>query len=150
MTTLEPQDANFEAKIRASFARQGLMTNIGAKLVSVSAGEVEIEIAWREDITQQQGFVHGAVIAAIVDTACGYASLTLMPPDVEVVTVEFKINFIAPAIGDKMIARGRVTKAGKTLTVCAGDAFAIKDGKEKLVATLQATMMAVEQKFNSR
>ncbi len=145
MTNLETQDPNFEAKVRASFARQGLMTNIGARMVKILPGEVEIEVAWREDLTQQQGFVHGAVIAAIVDTACGYASFTLMPPRVEVVTVEFKINFIAPAVGDKMIARGRVTKAGKTLTVCTGDAFAVKDGKEKLVATLQATMMTVKQ-----
>jgi uncharacterized protein (TIGR00369 family) len=143
MTNFEPQDPNFEAKVRGSFARQGLMTNIGARLTSILPGEVEIEVAWREDITQQQGFVHGAVVAAIVDTACGYASFTLMPAGVEVVTVEFKINFIAPAVGDKMIARGRVTKAGKTLTVCSGDAFAVKDSKEKLVATLQATMMTV-------
>jgi uncharacterized protein (TIGR00369 family) len=145
MQIFEPQDPNFEAKVRASFAQQGLMTNIGARIVKVLPGEVEIEVAWRTDITQQQGFVHGAVIAAIVDTACGYASFTLMPSGVEVLTVEFKINFIAPAVGDKMIARGRVTKAGKTLTVCAGDAFAVKDGKEKLVATLQATMMTVRQ-----
>jgi uncharacterized protein (TIGR00369 family) len=119
------------------------MTNIGARITSILPGKVEIELPWRDDITQQQGFVHGAVVAAIVDTACGYASFTLMPADVEVVTVEFKINFIAPAIGDKVIARGQVTKAGKTLTVCSGDAFAVKDGKEKLVATLQATMMTV-------
>jgi uncharacterized protein (TIGR00369 family) len=145
MTNFETQDPNFEAKVRASFARQGLMTNIGARIIKLLPGEVEIEVAWREDITQQQGFVHGAVIAAIVDTACGYASFTLMPPGVEVLTVEFKINFIAPAIGDKMIARGRVTKAGKTLTVCTGDAYAVKDGKEKLVAALQATMMTVKQ-----
>lgn len=147
MTNFETPDPNVEAKIRASFARQGLMTNIGARLSSILPGEVEIEVAWREDITQQQGFVHGAIIAAIVDTACGYAAFSLMPPNVEVVTVEFKINFIAPAVGDKMIARGSVTKAGKTLTVCAGDAFAVKEGKEKLVATLQATMMAVKQNF---
>jgi uncharacterized protein (TIGR00369 family) len=145
MTNFETQDPNFEAKVRASFAQQGLMTNIGARMVKIVPGEVEIEVAWRADITQQQGFVHGAVIAAIVDTACGYASFTLMPPGVEVLTVEFKINFIAPAVGDKMIARGRVTKAGKTLTVCAGDAYAVKDGKEKLVAALQATMMTVKQ-----
>jgi uncharacterized protein (TIGR00369 family) len=144
MKAFEPQDPNFEAKVRASFARQGLMTNIGARLLTVLPGEVEIEVAWREDITQQQGFVHGAVIAAIVDSACGYASYSLMPADVEVLTVEFKINFLAPAIGEKMIARGRVTKAGRTLTVCAGDAFAVQDGKEKLVATLQATMMTVK------
>jgi uncharacterized protein (TIGR00369 family) len=145
MTNVEPQDPNFEEKVRASFARQGLMTNIGARIVMVLPGEVDIEVAWREDITQQQGFVHGAVIAAIVDTACGYASFTLMPPGVEVLTVEFKINFMAPAVGDKMIARGRVTRAGKTLTVCTGDAYAVKDSKEKLVATMQATMMTVKQ-----
>jgi uncharacterized protein (TIGR00369 family) len=139
----QPQDPNFETKVRDSFARQGLMTNIGARLTSILPGEVEIEVAWRPDITQQQGFVHGAVIAAIVDTACGYASFTLMPASVEVLTVEYKINFIAPAVGDRMIARGRVTKAGRTLTVCSGNAFAVKDGKEKLVATLQATMMTV-------
>jgi uncharacterized protein (TIGR00369 family) len=145
VTNFEAQDPNFEAKVRASFARQGLMTNIGARIVRVLPGEVDIEVAWREDITQQQGFVHGAVIAAIVDTACGYASFTLMPPGVEVLTVEFKINFMAPAVGDRMIARGRVTRAGKTLTVCTGDAYAIKDGDEKLVATMQATMMTVKQ-----
>lgn len=145
MTTFESPDPNFEAKVRASFARQGLMTSIGARIVTILPGEVEIEVAWREEVTQQQGFVHGAVIAAIVDTACGYASFTLMPPHVEVLTVEFKINFIAPAVGDRVIARGRVTKAGKTLTVCTGDAYAVKDGKEKLVATMQATMMTVKQ-----
>ncbi|MBI3652995.1 MAG: PaaI family thioesterase [Acidobacteria bacterium] len=146
MPNIETPEPNFAAQVRASFARQGLMTNIGACLTSILPGEVEIEVAWREDLTQQQGFVHGAIIAAIVDTACGYAAFTLMPPDVEVVTVEFKINFIAPAIGDKVMARGRVTKAGKTLTVCAGDAFAVQHGKEKLVATLQATMMTVTHK----
>jgi uncharacterized protein (TIGR00369 family) len=149
MTGVEPQDANYEAKVHASFARQGLMTNIGARLMKVLPGEVEIEVAWREDITQQQGFVHGAVIAAIVDTACGYASYTLMPADVDVLTVEFKINFMAPAAGEKMIARGRVTRAGRTLTVCAGDAFAVHNGKEKLVATMQATMMSVKQNLDS-
>jgi uncharacterized protein (TIGR00369 family) len=143
MTNVIPQDPNFDAKVRNSFARQGFMTNIGARLTSILPGEVEIELLWRQDITQQQGFVHGAVVAAILDTACGYASFTLMPANVEVVTVEFKINFIAPAIGDKVIARGQVIKAGKTLTVCSGNAFAVKEGKEKLVATLQATMMAV-------
>jgi uncharacterized protein (TIGR00369 family) len=142
MQKLEPQDANFEAKVRASFARQGLMTNLGAQITVVRPGEVEIELASREDITQQHGFVHGAAVAAIVDTACGYAAISLLPEDFEVVTVEFKINFVSPALGKSIIARGRVKKAGKTLTVCEGDAFAIQDGKEKLVATMQATMMA--------
>ncbi len=142
--TFEPQDPNFEAKVRASFARQGLMTNLGAQILAVRPGEVEIELASREDLTQQHGFVHGAAVAAIVDTACGYAAISLLAENFEVVTVEFKINFVSPALGEKIRAYGRVKKAGKTLTVCEGDAFAVKDGKEKLVATMQATMMAVE------
>lgn len=144
MQTFEPQDANFETKVRASFARQGLMTNLGARMLTVRPGEVEIELARREDLTQQHGFVHGAAVAAIVDTACGYAAISLLPENFEVLTVEFKINFVAPALGERIIARGKVKKAGKTLTVCEGDAFAIKDGEEKLVATMQATMMAVK------
>jgi uncharacterized protein (TIGR00369 family) len=88
--------------------------------------------------------VHGAAVAAIVDTACGYSALSLLPAGYDVVTVEYKINFVAPAVGEKMIARGRVTKAGKTLTVCSGDCHAWRDGKEKLIATMQATMMAVQ------
>ncbi|MEW6125681.1 MAG: PaaI family thioesterase [Acidobacteriota bacterium] len=144
MTAFEPQDANFATKVRASFARQGLMTTLGARLISVRPGEVEIELDRREDLTQQHGFVHGAAVAAIVDTACGYAAISLFAENFEVVTVEFKINFVAPALGEKIIARGRVKKAGKTLTVCEGDAFAIRDGAEKLIATMQATMMAVE------
>jgi uncharacterized protein (TIGR00369 family) len=145
MMTFEPQDPNFEAKVRASFARQGLMTNIGAQMTTVRPGEVDIELSSREDLTQQHGFVHGAAVAAIVDTACGYAAISLLAENFEVLTVEFKINFLAPALGEKIIARGKVKKAGKTLTVCEGDAFAVRDGKEKLVATMQATMMAVQQ-----
>lgn len=144
MQKLEAQDPNFEARVRASFALQGLMTNLGAKMVTVTPGEVVIELPYRDDITQQQSFVHGAAVAAIVDTACGYSALSLLPAGYDVVTVEYKINFVAPAVGEKMIARGRVTKAGKTLTVCSGDCHALRDGKEKLVATLQATMMAVQ------
>jgi uncharacterized protein (TIGR00369 family) len=105
---------------------------------------VVIELPYRDDITQQQSFVHGAAVAAIVDTACGYSALSLLPAGYDVVTVEYKINFVAPAVGEKMIARGRVTKAGKTLTVCSGDCHAWRDGKEKLIATMQATMMAVQ------
>jgi uncharacterized protein (TIGR00369 family) len=144
MQKLVAQDPNFEARVRASFALQGLMTNLGAKMVTVTPGEVVIELPYRDDITQQQSFVHGAAVAAIVDTACGYSALSLLPEGYDVVTVEYKINFVAPAVGEKMTARGRVTKAGKILTVCSGDCHALRDGKEKLVATLQATMMAVQ------
>ncbi|OLC39568.1 MAG: hypothetical protein AUH81_01255, partial [Candidatus Rokubacteria bacterium 13_1_40CM_4_69_5] len=92
---------------------------------------------------QQHGFIHGGIVASIVDTACGYAALTLAPADAEVLTVEFKINFIAPAEGERLFARGRVAKPGRTLSICAGDVVAVKDGTEKLVATMLATIMMV-------
>jgi uncharacterized protein (TIGR00369 family) len=120
-----------------------LMETIGAKLTVVLPGEVEIELPFRSDLTQHHGFVHAGIITSIVDTACGYAALSLMPASSEVLTVEYKVNFVAPAAGSRMIGRGRVTKPGRRLTVCAGDVFAVTDGKEKLVATMLATMMGV-------
>ena len=141
MPTFEPQDPNFEARVRESFARQKVMKTIGASLTKVSPGEVEIELPFRKDLTQQHDFLHGGIVATIVDTACGYAALTLMPVDSAVLTIEYKVNFVSPATGKKMIARGHVTKSGRTVTVCAGDVFAISDGKEKLVATMLATIM---------
>lgn len=132
-----------ETRIRTSFAQQGLMTTLGARLVKVAAGEIEIELAYADHITQQHAFVHGAAIAAIGDTACGYAALTLLPDEAEVLTVEYKINFVAPASGTKFVARGVAKKPGRTLTVCTGDVFAIRPEGEKLVATILATMMRV-------
>ena len=143
MPTFEPQDPNFEACVRESFARQKVMKTIGASLTKVSPGEVEIELPFRKDLTQQHDFLHGGIVATIVDTACGYAALTLMPVDSAVLTIEYKVNFVSPATGKKMIARGHVTKSGRTVTVCAGDVFAVSDGKEKLVATMPATMMTL-------
>ena len=137
------QDPNFEARVRASFARQNLNRLIGATLTGVAPGAVEITLPFREDLSQQHGFVHGGIVGAIVDSACGYAALTLSPPDAEVLTVEFKINFVAPARGDRMIARGRVTKPGRTLSVCAGDVFGVSEGEERLIATTLATMMVM-------
>ena len=129
--------------IAESFNRQGFLQTIGARLTKVAAGEIEIELETDSKLTQQQGYVHGAVVAAIGDTACGYAALTMMPEDSEVVSVEYKINFMAPAKGEKLIARGRVNKSGRTLSVCSGDVFAVNDGTEKIVATILATMMSV-------
>ncbi len=102
-----------------------------------------MELPFRDDLTQQHGFLHAGVVAAIIDSACGYAALTLMPPDAAVLTSEYKVNLLSPAAGDAIIARGRVLKAGRTLIVTRGDAFALKGGEEKLVATMLATMMAV-------
>ena len=143
MQTFEPQDPNYEARVRATFAQQGLMTSIGARMTTVRPGEVEIELVPQGDITQQHGYVHGAIIAAIVDTACGFAAATLFAAEAGVLTVEYKVNFIAPARGEKFIARGQVKKTGKTLTICVGDAFAVLDGEEKLIASLQGTMICL-------
>ncbi len=130
--------------IAESFNRQGFLQTIGARLTRVAAGEIEIELETDPKLTQQHGYVHGAVVAAIGDTACGYAALTMMPEGSEVVSVEYKINFVAPAKGEKLIARGRVNKSGRTLSVCcSGDVFAVNNGAEKVVATILATMMRV-------
>lgn len=143
MTNFTPRSSRYEERIRESFARQGLMATIGARLAGVTPGAVQIELPYRADLTQQNGYLHAAVVTAIVDSACGYAAYTLMPDDSDVLTVEFKVNLVAPAKGDLMIARGRVMKPGRTLTVCAGDVFAVADGEEKIVATMLATMMAI-------
>jgi uncharacterized protein (TIGR00369 family) len=145
MAAFAAQDPNFEARVRTSFDRQNLNRTIGARLGRVAPGAVEIELPFREALGQQQGFIHGGIVAAIVDTACGYAALTLTPADAEVLTVEFKINFVAPAQGERLLARGRVAKAGRTLSVCTGDVVAVSDATEKLVATMLATIMVVSR-----
>ena len=144
--TFEPQDTNFESRVRASFARQRMMLTIGARLARVSAGEVEIELPFREDLTQQHGYLHAGVVTSIVDSACGYAALTLTPESAEVVSVEFKINLLSPAVGERFIARSRVMRAGRNLTVCAGDVFARVKEREKLIATMLATMMTIRER----
>jgi uncharacterized protein (TIGR00369 family) len=135
--------ADVEARIRRSFARQGYMTAIGAELVHVAAGEVDIALPFSERLTQQDGYLHAGVVAGVTDSACGYAALTTMEANAEVLTVEFKINLLAPAAGEQLVARGRVLRPGRTLTVCRGDAVTMGDGEEKHVATLTATLMAI-------
>ena len=130
-----------EIAVRESFARQKFMATIGARLIRVEPGVIEIELPFSGHIGQQTGFVHGGVISAIADTACGYAALTLMPAGSEVVSVEFKVSLLAPAQGDRFLAQGRVIRAGKTLTVCSADVIAIASGQETLVATMLGTMM---------
>ncbi|HRR42440.1 MAG TPA: PaaI family thioesterase [Syntrophales bacterium] len=134
-----------EKRIKDSFARQTAMTTIGASITGVEQGEVTIELPFRSDLTQQHGFLHAGVVTMIVDTACGYAALTRMPASAAVLSVEYKINFLSPAEGEKLIARGRVLKPGRALTVCFGEVHAIKGGQEKLVATMLATMMTREE-----
>lgn len=134
------------ARIRRSFARQRLMTTLGATLARVAPGEVEIELPFREELTQQHGFLHAGAVTSVADSACGYAALTRMPPGAAVLTVEFKVNLLAPAAGDRFRARGRVVRAGRTLTVCTGEVLAIRGDEQKAVALMTATLMAVEDR----
>jgi uncharacterized protein (TIGR00369 family) len=138
-------ETSVEKRVKESFARQTVMATIGASITGVEPGEVTIELPFRSDLAQQHGFIHAGVVTMIVDTACGYAALTRMPASAAVLTAEYKINFLSPAEGEKLIARGRVLKPGRALTVCYGDVHAVKDGQEKLVATMLATMMTREE-----
>ncbi|GAB2674795.1 PaaI family thioesterase [Thalassiella azotivora] len=138
------RNPDYEADVRASFDRQGLMATLGARLVRVEPGAVEIEVPHRAELTQQQGFLHAGVTTSAVDSACGYAAHTLMVPGSEVLSVEFKINLLAPAVGERLVARGRVVRSGRTITVCQGDAYAVTGDREVHCATMTATMMRVD------
>lgn len=141
--TFQPPDSHFAERVRASFQQQTVMVAIGAWLRSVAPGAVEIELPYRADLCQQDGFLHAGVVTTIVDSACGYAAYTLMPDGARVLSVEFKINFLAPAVGDRFIARGTVARAGRTVTVCTGEVVAVSQDSERVIALMQATMMAV-------
>ncbi len=138
-----PRNPDFAQVVRESFARQGLMETFRARLVIVEPGQVEIDAPFDPGLSQQHGLFHGGVTTSILDSACGYAALTLMPARSEVLTVEFKINLLAPAAGERLVARGRVVRAGRSITVCQGDAYAVRDGSETHCATMVATMMRV-------
>ena len=134
---------NLEKRIRESFARQGIINTLNGKITHVSPGEMHIEAPFDERFTQQDGFLHAGVVTTLMDSACGYAAYTLMPADSRVLSVEFKVNFLSPAQGERFRAEGRVVKSGKTLTVCEGKLFAIQAKGEKLVAIMQATMICI-------
>jgi uncharacterized protein (TIGR00369 family) len=130
-------------RIKESFDKQGLMKTLNAKLVSVEKGEVKISSEFSEGLTQQHGFFHAGVATSIVDSACGYAALTIMPEDMEVLSVEFKINFMKPAKTDKLIAVGKVLQSGRTLTICEG--YVYDSTEEKLISKMTATMISVKK-----
>ena len=132
-----PVDPKFAARIRESFGRQKAMALIGAALGAVEPGYVEVALPFREDLTQQKGFVHGGILGMIADTACGYSAFSLMPADCSLVTVEYKINILTPARGS-LLAKGQVVKAGRTLTVARAEVYS-EDGKH--VASMQQTLM---------
>ena len=131
------RNPRFQDAVRESFARQNFMRALGAELLRIAPGEVDISLGWRDDFGQQRGVLHAGVLASIADSACGYAALTLMPAGSDVVSVEFKLNLLAPATGAEFVARGRVVRAGRTITAAAADVFA--DGVP--VATMLGTMM---------
>jgi uncharacterized protein (TIGR00369 family) len=143
MARYVPSDPEFEPRVRASFKRQELMTTFAAQMTRVVPGEVRIELPFNHAFTQQHGYIHAGVLTSIVDSACGYAAYTLMPADSNVLTVEYKVNFLNPARGELFIGIGRVVKAGRTLTVCNGEVWAVDGTEEKLIATMQTTMMAI-------
>jgi uncharacterized protein (TIGR00369 family) len=143
MQQFDAVDPDFESRVRAGFQRQQFMSTLGAHMTKVTAGEVHIEIRFNQAWTQQHEFVHGGVITSIVDSACGFAAFTLMPAGSEVLTVEYKINFLAPARGDRFVGIGLVVKPGRTLTVCSGEVLAYQNGDERLIATMQTTMMMI-------
>lgn len=136
---------DFEARVRESFARQKAMTTIGAELTAVTPGMVEIEMPFSDIFTQQHGFLHAGVISTALDSACGYAAYSMMPEDAAVLTIEFKVNLLAPGRGERFLFRGSVTKPGRTIIVADGQAYAHDgDGEAKLIATMTGTMMVVE------
>jgi uncharacterized protein (TIGR00369 family) len=135
------------ARVAHSFQRQRLLSTLGAELIRVADGEVDIALPWSDGIQQQHGFAHAGAIATIADSACGYACLTRMPAGAAVVSVEFKINLLAPAIGERFIARGRVVRVGRTIGVATAEVIAQAASKpDACVALMQATMMRVEPK----
>jgi uncharacterized protein (TIGR00369 family) len=136
-------DPAIEQRVRESFDRQQVMSTLGARLIRVAPGEVDIELPYRADLTQQHGYLHAGVLATILDSACGYAAYTKMPADAGVLSVEFRIHMLAPAEGEKLIARGRVIRAGRTISTCQADGYMVKGGEEKHVAMMTGTMMSI-------
>jgi uncharacterized protein (TIGR00369 family) len=146
VTAFTPADPDFEARVRDSFSRQGIMALIGAALTRVEPGLVEIALPYRADLCQQHGFFHAGVTSTIADSAGGYAAFSLFPAEASVLTTEFKINLLAPADGESLRALGRVIKPGRTLTVCEVEVFALRDGAEKLCAKLLQSLMTMHGK----
>jgi len=137
----EPPDPHFAERCRASFARQRAMALIGAQMASIEAGRCEIELPFRADLTQQKGYLHGGIVGMIADTACGYAAYSLMPSSASLVTVEYKINILAPARGERLLARAEVIKSGRTLSIARGEVYAEHGGAHMLCAVMQQTLM---------
>ncbi len=142
-TAFEPSTPDYAERVRASFARQGMMGTLGATLAGVSPGYCAIALVPSPAVTQQHGYVHAGAVSALVDTAGGYAGYTLFPADSEVLTVEFKVNLLAPAAGERLVAEGFVVKPGRTLVITRGEVHAEQGGVRKLVALMQQTLIVM-------
>ena len=139
----EPRDPEFAARVGTSFAEQAVMGLIGASITAIDPGRVVIELPYREDLTQQDGFIHAGISSTIMDSACGYAAFTLMPAEARVLTIEFKVNLLAPAAGNSFRAVGRVLKPGRSISVAESELFACGDAGDRLVASMTGTLMTV-------
>ena len=141
---MQVPDPNFESRVRESFAQQAMLTSLGAQIGLIRAGEVHLTAPFDARFTQQDGFLHAGTVTTLMDSACGYAAYSLMPAASRVLSVEFKVNLLSPARGDRFRAEGRVIKSGRTLTVCEGKLFSIENEEETLCAIMQATMICVK------
>jgi uncharacterized protein (TIGR00369 family) len=149
LSDFKPRDPEWDAKVRASFARQAVMETIGARISALRPGYCEIELPYRRDLCQQHGFLHAGITTTIADSAAGYAAFSLMPPGASVLTVEFKVNLMAPAAGERFFGRGTVIKPGRTLTVVEAEVVAVEKGGEKSIAQMPATRMCLEGKADA-
>lgn len=141
---MQPRNPSFAEEIKQSFAKQTIMGLIGARLSRVEAGIIEITLPYRKDLTQQHGYLHAGIVTTIADSACGYAAYSLMPPESEVLSVEFKVNLLRPAKGETFLAVAEVVKAGKTLTVVRADVFGMDhEAQRELIATMLGTMICI-------
>jgi uncharacterized protein (TIGR00369 family) len=139
----EPKHPDYAAKVEKSFAEQAVMETIGASIEVIGAGEIEIEFPYQFGLTQQNGFIHAGIVSTVLDSACGYAAFSLMPEDASVLTIEFKVNLLSPAKGDRFRGYGKVKKAGRTISVAEAELYAFSDQGKKLVATMVGTLMAI-------
>jgi uncharacterized protein (TIGR00369 family) len=149
-SVFKASDPDFASRVRASFGRQQAMELIGAELTAVEPGRCEIRLPYKPELTQQHGFVHGGIVGMIADSACGYAAYSLFPADSSILTVEYKINLLAPSRGDALIARAHVLKPGRTLTIAHADVYAVEAGREIHCAAMQQTLITLHGKADER
>jgi uncharacterized protein (TIGR00369 family) len=143
-TRHSPKNPDYDQSVRSSFSRQKVMQTLGVQINSLSPGRIELEMPFDAAFTQQHGFLHAGIVTTALDSACGYAAYSLMPLQASVLTVEFKTNLMSPAQGERFLFRAGVLKAGRTLIISEGKAWAVRDGQEKLIAAMTATLMAVQ------